>query len=168
MAAAETFDITTGCDLQEVDNAVQQAKKEIGQRFDFRGLVVTIEFERKAPRILLEAPDETKLQAALDVVQTKLAKRQVPLKNLQVGKLESAGGSRVRQAVDLQQGIPTETAKAIVKRLKTANLKKVQASIQADQVRVSSPSRDALQEAIAVLEAEDFGMQLKFGNFRNA
>lgn len=165
--ANESFDISTGCDLQEVDNAVNQTRKELTQRYDFRGVTFEIEFRRKDNALVLTSPDEMKSQAIWDVLSTKMVKRGVPLKNLNVGEPETAGGSTVRQTISLQQGLPSETARKIVKFLKDKKLKKVQSSIQGDEVRVSSPSRDALQEVIGTLKAEDFGVELQFGNFRN-
>lgn len=166
MADNQSFDITTGCDLQEVDNAVNQAQKELGQRYDFKGVKFTIEFKRAENKVLLAAPDEFKLNAIWDVLQTKMIRRGVPIKNLKRGNLQEAGGSTVRQEIDLQQGIPGDIAKDIVKFIKDQKLKKVQASIQQDQVRVTSPSRDDLQTAIGLLKKEDFGIELKFGNYR--
>jgi cyclic-di-GMP-binding protein len=163
----ESFDITSGCDLQEVDNALNQARKEIGQRYDFKGSRVTIEFVRAQPEIVLSAPDEFKLRAAWEVVVGRLTRRGVPLKNVQPGNIVPAAGGAVRQQVSLQQGIPTEAARAVVKRIKELRIRRVQAAIQGDQVRVSSPSRDELQQVIAALKEEDFGIELKFGNYRS-
>ena len=118
MAATQSFDITVGCDLQEIDNAVNQAVKEITQRYDFKGLKVGIEFQRADNRIVLAGPDDFKLKAMWEVLQTKLVKRQVALRNIKPGKIEPAAGGTVRQQFDVQQGIPTETARAIVKRIK--------------------------------------------------
>jgi uncharacterized protein YajQ (UPF0234 family) len=167
MAATQTFDITTGCDLQEVDNAVNQAIKEIHQRYDFKGIAIGIDFKRDDAKLILTAPDEYKLRAVWEVVQSKMVKRRVPLKNLKVGTIEPAAGSTVRQEIELQQGIPTETARSIVKFIKDAKLKKVQAAIQKDQVRVSSPSRDELQMVMGILKEHDFGVELSFGNYRS-
>jgi uncharacterized protein YajQ (UPF0234 family) len=166
MSGNQSFDITTGCDLQEVDNAVNQTNKELQQRFDFRGVKFSIELLRKENSIQLQAPDEYKLNAVWDLLQTKLVRRGVPIKNLKPGDPQTAGGSTVRQQIALQQGIPSDTAREILKLIKDNKLKKVQATIQQDQVRVSSPSRDALQEVIALLKKEDFGIELTFGNFR--
>ena len=166
MAGIQSFDITTGCDLQEVDNAVNQATKEIQQRYDFKGLKVSIEFRRSENKIVSHAPDEYKLKAMWDVLQEKMVRRKVPIRNLQPGKVAPAAGGAVQQEVALQQGIPTETARAIVKFIKEQKLKKVQAEIQSDQVRVSSPSRDDLQMVIALLRERDFGVELNFGNYR--
>ena len=167
MAGKESFDVTTGCDLQEVDNAVNQANKELGQRFDFRGVDYTLEFHRGDEKLVLAAPDEYKLNAIWDVLQTKLLRREVPVKNLDRGELQKSSVSNVRQEIPITQSIPTDTAKKIVKFLKDQKLKKVQSSIQKDQVRVTSPSRDSLQEVMAILKQEDFGIELSFGNFRS-
>lgn len=167
MAATQSFDVTTGCDLQEVDNAVNQAVKEITQRFDFKGIKVGIELLRAEDKIVLTGPDDFKIKAIWDVLQTKLVRRKVPLKNLTPGDIETAAGGTARQELALQQGIPIETAREIVKFVKENKLKKVQVSIQADQVRVSSPSRDELQNVMALLRAHDFGVELNFGNYRS-
>ncbi len=164
----ESFDVTTGCDLQEVDNAVHQALKEIQQRYDFKGLKVSIEFRREENKLVLAGPDDFKLKAMWEVLQQKLARRGVPLKNLKPGKVEPAQGATARQEISLQQGIPTETARSIVKLIKDRKLKKVQAAIQGDQVRVSSPSRDELQGVIVLLRQQDFGVELRYGNFRSS
>ena len=167
MAAKESFDITTGCDLQEVDNAVNQAVKELGQRFDFKKVNYTLEFRRGEERVVLTAEDEYKLDAIWDVLQTKLMRRGVPIKNMERSEAQKAGGMTLRQEITLQQGIPTDTAKKIVKFLKDKKLKKIQSQIQKDQVRITSPSRDALQQVISILKAEDFEVELEFGNFRS-
>jgi DNA polymerase IV len=167
MAATQSFDVTTGCDLQEVDNAVNQALKELTQRYDFKGVKFGIDFRRSENKIQLSASDEFKLKAVWEVLQAKMVRRQVPIKNLKLGDVETAGGGTVRQTVDLQQGIPSETARAIVKLIKDRKLKKIQAAIQGDQVRISSPSRDELQGVIALLKEQDFGIELQFGNYRS-
>jgi cyclic-di-GMP-binding protein len=167
MAGTQSFDITTGCDLQEVDNAVNQAVKEIRQRYDFKGLNVSIDFRRAENKLVLRASDEFKLKAMWDVVQEKMVRRQVPLKNMQHGKVLPAGGGTVTQEINLQQGIPIETARAIVKVVKEMKVKKVQSEIQGEQVRVSSPSRDDLQAVMARIREKDFGVELKFGNYRS-
>ena len=166
MAATQSFDVTTGCDLQEVDNAVNQAVKEITQRFDFKGITAGIELLRAENKIVLTGPDEFKIKAVWEVLQTKLVKRKVPLRNLTPGKIDSAALGTARQEIELQQGIPIETAREIVKFVKEHKLKKVQVAIQADQVRISSPSRDELQNVMALLRAHDFGVSLNFGNYR--
>lgn len=167
MAATQSFDVTVGSDLQEVDNAVNQAHKEIGQRFDFKGLKIGIELRRQENLIVLTGPDDFKLKAVWDVLQEKLVRRGVSLRNVKPGEILPAGGGTVRQELVLQQGIPTETAREIVKFVKEKKLKKVQVAIQADQVRVSSPSRDELQGVMRLLREKDFGMELKFGNLRS-
>jgi uncharacterized protein YajQ (UPF0234 family) len=166
MAGTQSFDITTGCDLQEVDNAVNQAMKEIRQRYDFKGLNVGIDFRRAENKLVLRAPDDFKLRAMWDVIQEKMVRRQVPLKNLQHGKVLPAAGGTVTQEVDLQQGIPIETARAIVKFIKELRIKKLQSEIQGEQVRVSSPSRDDLQAVMHRIKEQDFGVELNFGNYR--
>jgi uncharacterized protein YajQ (UPF0234 family) len=167
MASTQSFDITTGCDLQEVDNAVNQAVKEIRQRYDFKGLNVNIDFRRAENQIVLRAPDEFKLRAMWDVIQEKMVRRQVPLKNMQQGTVQPAAGGTVAQEVNLQQGIPIETARGIVKLVKELRIKKVQAEIQGEQVRISSPSRDDLQTVMRHIREKDFGVDLKFGNYRS-
>ncbi len=166
MAATQSFDITTGCDLQEVDNAVNQAMKEIRQRYDFKGLDVNIDFRRADTKLVLRAPDEFKLRAVWDVLQEKMVRRRVPLKNLDQGKALPAAGGTVTQEINLQQGIPIETARAIVKCIKEMRIKKVQGEIQGEQVRVVSPSRDDLQTVMHRIKEQDFGVELKFGNYR--
>jgi uncharacterized protein YajQ (UPF0234 family) len=167
MAVMQSFDVTSGCDLQEVANAVNQATKEITQRFDFKGLAITIELKQKENLIVLAAPDEFRLKAVWEVVLTRMTRRGVPVKNLKPGAIKPAAGGSVRMEVTLQQGIPTETAREIVKLIKEHKFRKVQAAIQGDQVRLSSPSRDELQEVIALLKENDFGIELSFGNYRS-
>jgi uncharacterized protein YajQ (UPF0234 family) len=166
MAQNASFDVTTGVDLQEVDNAVNQAQKEIGQRYDFKGSKASIDFKRAEGMLVLVADSEFQMTALFDVLQSKLIKRGVPVKNLDIGKVDQAGGDTVRREVKLKQSLDGETAKKVAAAIKDAKLKKVQAAIQGEQVRVSSPSRDELQAAIAVLRAGDFGVELKFGNYR--
>jgi uncharacterized protein YajQ (UPF0234 family) len=166
MSKQNSFDVTSGVDLQEVDNAVNQALKEVAQRYDFKGVHATIELDRAKGVIDMEAEDEYKMTALYDVLQSKLVRRNVPLKNLKPGKLDQASLGRVRQQVELQQGIPSEAAKQIAKAIKDRKMKNVQVAIQGDQLRVSSSSRDALQEVIQFLRGEDFGVELQFGNYR--
>jgi len=166
MANPASFDITSGVDLQEVDNAVNQARKEIAQRYDFKGSKASIDFNRGENSITLTADDDFKMTALWEVLQTRLVRRGVPTKNLTPGELERAANDTVRRVIALQQGVPTEAAKEIVKFLKDRKLKRVQAAIQADQVRVSSASKDELQEAIRLLREHDFGVALQFGNYR--
>jgi uncharacterized protein YajQ (UPF0234 family) len=166
MAQNSSFDVTTGVDLQEVDNAVNQAQKEVAQRYDFKGSKATIEFKRAEAMLVLVADSEFQMKSLFDVVQTRLIKRHVSVKNLDVGENQPAGNDTVRKEIKLKTALDIETAKKITAFLKAAKLKKVQASIQADQVRVSSPSKDDLQAAMAMLRVEDFGVELKFGNYR--
>ena len=167
MAATQSFDVTTGCDMQEVDNAINQALKEIRQRYDFKGLKIEIDLRKSDNKLILRVPDEFTLKSVWDVVSEKMIKRQVPLKNLHRGKALSAAGGSVMEEIDLQQGIPIETAREIVKYIKELKLKKVQSEIQGDQLRISSPSRDDLQGAMQKLREKDFGIELKFGNYRS-
>ncbi|MFI5143037.1 MAG: YajQ family cyclic di-GMP-binding protein [Thermoanaerobaculales bacterium] len=167
MPAVHSFDVTTGCDLQEVDNAVNQALKEIHQRFDFKGLKVGIELRRGDNLLVLTAPDEMRIKAMWEVLLGRTTRRGVPTKNLKAAKVATAAGGTARLEVTLQQGIPSETAREIVKRVKENKFRKVQVAIQGDQVRVSSPSRDELQAVIALLKGEDFEMELTFGNYRS-
>ena len=166
MAQNSSFDVTTGVDLQEVDNAVNQATKEIGQRYDFKGTKCTIELDRAAFAIKLDADDEFRLKQLMGIVREKLARRQVPLKNVDEGKVEIGGLGRARQVVTLKNGIDQETAKRIVKEVKAGGFKKAQVQIQGEELRVISPSRDELQEVIQYLRARDYGVELKFGNYR--
>jgi uncharacterized protein YajQ (UPF0234 family) len=166
MANVASFDITSGVDLQEVDNAVNQARKEVAQRYDFKGSRAAIDFNRTENNITLTADDEFKMNALWEILQGRLVRRGVPTKNLTPGELERAANDTVRRLITLQQGIPTEAAKDIVRFLKDNKLKKVQAAIQSDQVRVSSASKDDLQEAIRLLREHDFGVSLQFGNYR--
>ncbi len=161
-----SFDVSSKVDLQEVDNAVNQARKDVMQRYDFKGSKAAIDFNRTEGTITLTADDEFKMRSLWELLEGRLVKRHVPVKNLKLGEIEHAGGDTVRRVVTLQQGIPTEAARAIVKFLKDHKLKKVQAAIQGDEVRVSAPARDELQEAIRLLREEDFGVALQFGNYR--
>jgi hypothetical protein len=166
MANLASFDVTSTVDLQEVDNAVNQARKEITQRYDFKGSRAAIELNRTDNTLLLTADDDFKMHALWEILQGRLVRRGVPVKNLTPGDIERAANDTVRRTVTLQQGIPTEAAREIVKFLKDRKLKKVQAAIQADQVRISSPSKDELQEAMRLLREQDFGVALQFGNYR--
>jgi len=158
-----TFDIVSKTDLQEVSNAIQQALKEIHTRFDLKDSKSDIKLEKDA--IVLQSIDEYKLKAVNDILQAKLVKRGVSLKGLTYAAVESALGGTARQRVTMQQGIPIEKARDIVKRIKDSK-KKVQASIQGDLVRVSGKDRDSLQEIIAMLRAQDFGIDMQFTNYR--
>ena len=166
MAVQPSFDITSTVDLQEVDNALNQARKEVAQRYDFKGSKASIEFDTKESKLVLIADDEFKLNALWEILLTRLVRRNVPGKNLTRGTIAPAANTTVRQEVQLQQGIESDKAREIVKFLKDSKLKKVQASIQGDQLRVTSPSKDELQEAMRLLREQDFGVALQFGNYR--
>ena len=159
-----SFDITIKTDLQEVDNALNQARKEISQRYDFRGSKSSIDWDKKG-EIALHSDDDFKLKALLDVVKEKLVRRGVSVKNVEVSLPVPEGGSMVRQTVKLQIGVPKETAKEIVKLIKETKLN-VQGSIQEDQVRVTGKKRDDLQSVIALLKEADLAVPLQFTNFR--
>jgi uncharacterized protein YajQ (UPF0234 family) len=159
-----TFDIVSKIDLQEVANAIQQAMKEIHTRFDLKDSKSNITLEEK-DAIVLHSIDEYKLKAVNEILQQKLVKRGVPLKGLTYGTIEPAAGSTAKQKITMQQGIPIEKARDIVKLIKNSK-KKVQASIQGDLVRVSGKDRDALQEVIALLRQQDFGIDMQFTNYR--
>lgn len=163
--ADNSFDIVSKVDLQEVSNAIQQALKEIHTRYDLKDSKSDIELDNKEALILTSA-DEFKLKAVNDVLQSKLVKRNVPLKALEYGAIEQAAGSTVRQRVTMQQGIPIEKAREIVKVIKNSK-KKVQAAIQGDLVRVSGKDRDTLQEIMAMLKQQDFGIDMQFTNYRS-
>src|ERR1700720_1759751 len=165
MAAENSFDIVSKVDLQEVSNAIQNALKEIHTRFDLKDSKSDIQLEGKEALVLSSA-DEYKLKAVTDILQSKLVKRGVPIKALSYGTVEPASGSSVRQKITMQQGIPIEKAREIVKVVKDSK-KKVQASIQGDTVRVSGKDRDALQEIIALLKGHAFGIDMQFTNYRN-
>ena len=160
-----TFDVVSKIEIPEVHNAVQQAVKEVQQRFDLKDSKSTIEFNEKDSKIVLHSKDEFKLKSVIDILQNKLIKRNVPIKGLTYGELIPAAGSTVKQEITLQQGIPIEKARDMVKRLKDSKLK-VQASISGDYVRVAGKDRDTLQSAIALLRGHDFGIDLQFTNYR--
>jgi cyclic-di-GMP-binding protein len=164
MAAENSFDIVSNVDLQEVRNAVNQAEKEIGNRYDLKKAAAVLRLEGE--EIVLEAADDFSVQQSLDVLQSKLVKRGINLKSLRYGKVEPASGSRARQRITLQQGIPQETAKKIVAEIKAKKLK-VQGAIQGDTVRVSGKNRDDLQTVIAALKALDLDVPLTFTNYRS-
>ena len=166
MPQQASFDVTTGVDLQEVDNAVNQAQKEVAQRYDFKGSSASIEFKRAEALLNLVADSDFQMRALFEIVQSKLIKRGVSVKNLDVGEIKQAGGDTVRREIKLKTSLDSETAKKVAAAIKEAKLKKVQAAIQGDQVRVTSPSKDELQAAIALLRQKDFGVELKFGNYR--
>jgi uncharacterized protein YajQ (UPF0234 family) len=160
-----SFDVVSTVDLQEVSNAIQQAVKEIGQRFDFRGSKSSIDLDKGKNEIHIVSDDEYKLKSVDDILQGKLIKRKVPLKALNYGNIEDAASSTVKQIVTLQQGIPTEKGKEIVKALKSSKLK-VQSEIQKDQLRVRAKKIDDLQAAITLLKEKDFDIHLEFVNYR--
>ena len=160
-----SFDVVSKIEMPEVRNAVQQALKEIHQRYDLKDSRSNIEFNEKDAKLVLASQDEFKLKALIDILQSKLVKRQVPLKGLSYGEIIPAAGSTVRQEVTLQQGITTEKAREIVKKVKDSKLK-VQASIQGDFVRVSGRDRDVLQSVIKLLRESDFGIDMQFVNYR--
>jgi len=166
MAGQASFDITSSVDLQEVDNAVNQAKKELAQRYDFKGSKSSIELKRAENLIEILADDNFKMEAVWDILQTRLVRRNVPIKNLTPSDVEPVAGGLVKRTVTLKQGIDSDAAREIVKFLKDQKFKKVQAAIQGDQLRVSSPSKDELQGAIRLLRGHDFGVELQFGNYR--
>jgi uncharacterized protein YajQ (UPF0234 family) len=161
-----SFDVVSEVDKQEIDNALNQARKEVGQRYDFKGAKAEINLNTSEKTLTLIADDEFKMNALWEIVQTRLVRRGVPVKNFKMGSSEPAAGGTVRRVITIQQGIPIDAARDIVKFIKDKKLKKVQAAIQADQVRVSSPSKDELQETMRALREHDFGVALQFGNYR--
>ncbi|MGH9947073.1 MAG: YajQ family cyclic di-GMP-binding protein [Pyrinomonadaceae bacterium] len=163
MAKENSFDVVSKTDYAEVANAINQTTKEVSQRFDFKGSRATVELQQKD--LMLSAEDETKLRNMNDILQGKLVKRGISLKALDYQKIEPAAGGTVRQLVKIQQGIPIEKAKEIVKFIKDAKIK-VQASIQGETVRISGKDRDTLQDVIAKLKATDFGIDMQFDNYR--
>ena len=163
--ADNSFDIVSKVEMPEVVNAIQQAQKEIITRYDLKDSKSTIELNEKDMKILLASSDDFKVKAVIDILQSKLVKRGVPIKNLEFGKVEPASGQSVRQEVKLVQGIPMEKAKDVVRAIKDSKLK-VQAAIMGDYVRVSSKDRDVLQEVLALLRGQDFGVELQFTNYR--
>ena len=158
-----SFDVVSRIDLQEVDNALNQTRKEVAQRYDLKDTKSEITWDEK--QIVVTSADDFKVKAVVDVLQSKLVRRNVPIKNLDYGKIEPAAGSRARQAITVQQGIETEKAREIVKKIKASGIK-VQAQIMEDEVRVSGKKRDDLQAVIQTLRGEDFGLALQFVNFR--
>lgn len=164
MAKENSFDIVSKTDYAEVTNALNQTEKEISQRFDFKGSKASVELQQKD--LMLAAEDETKLRNMNDILQSKLVKRGISLKALDYQKIEPAAGGTVRQLVKVQQGIPTEKAKEVVKFIKDGKFK-VQASIQGETVRVSGKDRDTLQEVISALKGKDFGIDMQFDNYRS-
>ncbi|MFN2613569.1 MAG: YajQ family cyclic di-GMP-binding protein [Actinomycetota bacterium] len=165
MAAESSFDVVSKVDRAEVDNAIQQTRKELQQRFDFKGTNATIEWSGDLT-IEVRANAEQRLKAAIDVFKERCVKRQVSLKALTVGEPKPAAGSTFKSEIAVNQGIATEKAREIVKYVKGANLKAVQVAIQSDQLRVSAKSKDSLQEVIQLLKEKDFGIPLQFTNYR--
>jgi uncharacterized protein YajQ (UPF0234 family) len=163
MAQQNSFDIVSEVDRAEINNAINQTVKEVRQRFDFKGSTATVALE--ANELILTAEDETKLRNMNDIFQQKLVRRGVPLKALSYGTVDPAAGGTVRQKVQIQQGIPQEKAKEVVRFIKDSKAK-VQASIQGDIVRVSGKDRDTLQAVIADLKSKDFGINMQFSNYR--
>lgn len=161
-----SFDIVSKIELPEVSNAIQQALKEVITRYDLKDSKSTIELREKDNKILLASADDFKLKAVIEILQSKLVKRNVPIKGLQFGTLIQGSGGSVRQEITLQQGIPMEKAKDIVRVIKDSK-KKAQAAIQGDLVRVSAKDRDILQEVIALLRGQDFGIDMQFTNYRS-
>jgi uncharacterized protein YajQ (UPF0234 family) len=160
-----SFDVVSKVDAQEVSNAVQQASKEIATRFDFRGSASKIEWDEKEMTLTLTSDDPGKLKSVVDILETRLVKRGIALKALEYGTVADAAGGTVRQEVKVQQGIASEKAKAIVRTIKDSKLK-VQAAIQADQVRISGRNKDDLQSVMALLRGGDYGLPLQFTNYR--
>ena len=165
MADEHSFDIVSRVDMQEVLNSVQQAAKEMSQRFDFKGSKSSIDFSKENAELTLISDDENKMKSVVDILQSKLVKRGVSLKFLEYGKIESAASSTVRQVIKLQQGIAQEKAKEIVKLIKGTKLK-VQAEIQKDQLRVRAKKKDDLQAVISMLKEKDLGIHMEFVNYR--
>jgi hypothetical protein len=165
MAQQNSFDIVSQVEMAEVKNALDQAMKEVRQRFDFKGSRAEVRLEGDA-ELILTAEDETKLRNMNDILQQKLVRRSVPLKALSYGRVEPAAGGTVRQSVAIQQGIPSDKAKEIVKFIKETKVK-VQAAIQGDVVRVTGRDRDTLQDVIAQLKAKDFGINMQYTNYRS-
>ena len=161
-----SFDVVSKIELPEVSNAVQQALKEIQQRYDLKSSHSNIELQEKDNKIFLQSEDEYKLRAVIEILEQKLVKRKVPLKGLVYGTVAPASGSSVRQEISLQQGIPIEKAREIVKLIKDSK-KKVQASIQGDLVRIAGKDRDTLQEVMQLLRATDLGIDMQFTNYRS-
>jgi len=163
MAKEETFDVVSKVDMQEVNNAINQAGKEIGQRYDFKNSKTQISLEGEEIKIVTE--DDFRLRSVVDALQTKLVNRKVSIRNLDFGKVQEAGGGMVRQLIKIKQGLETDTAKAMVKDIKESKIK-VQAQIMGDQVRVAGKNRDDLQKVIQLLRDKDYGVELQFTNYR--
>lgn len=165
MAQQNSFDIVSEVNLQEIDNAVNQARKEVAQRYDFKGIYSTIELDQKEKKLVITTGDEFHLKNIIDILQSKLIKRSVPLKALKYGSIEPAASGAVRQIITLQVGIAKDDAKKIIKLVKDSKLK-VQVQIMEDQVRVSGKNKDDLQAVISLLRDQDFPFALQFVNYR--
>lgn len=165
MAQDFSFDVVSEVDLNLVSESIQVAMKEIVNRFDFKNANASIELDAKVKKLIVRASDEMKIENALDILFTRMAKREIPLKNFVKGKVETALGQTARQEVTVQSGIPTDKAKEMVAAVKQAKLK-VNASIQGDQLRIAGKSKDELQAAMALLRQGSFGVELQFKNFR--
>jgi uncharacterized protein YajQ (UPF0234 family) len=165
MAQDFSFDAVSEVDLNLVNESIQVAMKEIANRFDFKNASASIELDAKAKKLIVRASDEMKIDSALDIIYTRMAKRGIPLKNFNKGKIESALGQTARLEVGIQSGIPTEKAKEMVAAIKAAK-RKVNATIQAEQLRVASKSKDELQAVMTLLRQGSFGVELQFKNFR--
>ncbi|NNM32635.1 MAG: YajQ family cyclic di-GMP-binding protein [Gemmatimonadetes bacterium] len=166
MAKKQSFDISTSVDLQEVDNAVNQAVKETLTRYDFKGTTCKLDFDRAEGVVKLDADDEFRLTQLMNVLREKLSRRKVPLKNIDEGPVEVGSLGRARMVVGLKSGIDQDTAKKISKDIRDGGFKKVQVQIQGEELRVTSPSRDELQGVMAFLKPKDYGVELMFGNYR--
>lgn len=166
MAKSESFDITTGCDLQEIDNALNQARRELTNRYDFKGVKADIEFDRDAGRITVQTQEQFHLDAIWSVLVSRFVARKVPIENIERAEPEQASGGTIRQVLQLIQGIDADTGRAINKFIKALKFKRVQAQIQDETVRVTAPKRDDLQLVISALREEDWGIHLNFGNYR--
>ncbi len=163
---SSSFDIASTTDLAEVQNACNQTMLEIRQRFDFKGSKSQVELDIKKAQVTISADDTHKLTAVIDILQSKLIKRKISIKALEYGKIEAASGDSVRQVITIQQGIPQEKGKEIVKFIKSLGIKKIQAQVMDDQVRVTGKDRDDLQSVIASLKDKDFEVDMSFTNYR--
>jgi cyclic-di-GMP-binding protein len=166
MPKDESFDITTGCDLQEVDNAVNQTVREITGRYDFKGVLADVVYDRAAGTIAIHTADEYKLEAIWAALVGRLVARKVPVQNMKRGPVVQAGGDTVRQVITLVQAIDSDTARKIAQFIRDQKIKRVQPQVQGDAVRVTSPNRDDLQAVMAALRTQDYGIELNFGNYR--
>jgi cyclic-di-GMP-binding protein len=165
MAKDNSFDVVSVTDLQEIDNAVNQANKEIATRYDFKGSKCDIKWNKVENQIIIDADDDFKLKSVLDILHSKFVRRGIDLNALDYKKVEQASGGMVRQIADIQQGIDADTAREINKFVKNSKIK-VQVAIEGDKVRVSGKNRDDLQETISILKEHDFGLPLQFINYR--